>query len=330
MRAAVLRLPTPVENHPLVLEDLPIPNADDSHVLIRVLACGVCRTDLHIVEGELPVRLNMLVPGHQIVGVVDDPGGSHFRKGDRVGVSWMGGVDGTCRYCLQQRENLCDSPVYTGYTVQGGYAEYVTARADFLAPLPQDLEPQLAAPLLCAGIIGFRSLRRADVKEGQSVGLFGFGSSAQLLMPVLRYWKCKVYVATREEIHQRAARDAGAVWVGGAMDCPQERLDAAITFAPSGDVVMAALRSLAKGGILAINAIHLDRIPEFDYDSLLWGEREIRSVANMTRADTAAFLSLAFSIGITPKVTRFALHEANEALAAIKHDQIDGSVVLIP
>ncbi len=246
-----------------------------------------------------------------------------------MGVSWVGGTDGTCWYCQRGKENLCDSPTFTGYTVDGGYAEYATARADFVFPLPAALDDLHAAPLLCAGIIGFRSLRVAEVQPGERVGLFGFGASASLAIDVLHAWKCEVYVSTRGESH----RNSRVRWEPpGSAPKPKSRppnSTAQITFAPSGDVVIAALSSLRKGGVVAINAIHLDRIPQFDYDSLLWGERQIRSVANMTRADARDFLQIAAEIGMRPKVTAFRLEEANEALLAVKRDAIDGAAVLV-
>ncbi|HEV3150266.1 MAG TPA: zinc-dependent alcohol dehydrogenase family protein [Acidobacteriaceae bacterium] len=330
MRAAVLRSPAPVDTNPLHIEELPMPVPVDNEVLLKVLACGVCHTDLHIVEGELPPRLPWVIPGHQIVAEVIDPRGSSQQKGARVGVSWIGGTDGTCAFCLGGRENLCDHPTYTGYTHQGGYAEYTTARADFLSLLPEGLSNNDAAPLLCAGIIGFRSIRVAEAKRGQRVGLFGFGSSAQLVIEVLRSWDCKVYVSTREPQHQQLARQLGAEWVGGGTDVPPVALDCAVTFAPVGEVVIAALRSLVKGGILAINAIHLDRIPEFDYDSLLWGERQIRSVANMTRQDARDFLKIAADIRLKPSVVTYPLERANEALQIIRHDQFTSPSVIVP
>jgi propanol-preferring alcohol dehydrogenase len=293
-----------------------------------VRACGVCRTDLHIVEGELPPRRRPLIPGHQIVGEIAGGSAPGLPAGARVGVSWLGGVDGTCPYCRRGEENLCDAPVFTGYTVDGGYAEYAVARADFVHPLPAALDDLQAAPLLCAGIIGFRSLRIAGVEPGDRVGLFGFGASAHLAISVLHAWKCSVYVSTRGVSHRRLAASLGAAWVGGENDRPPVELDRAITFAPSGDVVVAALSSLRKGGVVAINAIHLDRIPQFDYDRLLWGERQIRSVANMTRADARDFLRIAADIGLRPKVTAFPLDQANQALRALKRDSIDGAAVV--
>ena len=299
------------------------------HVLLRVRACGVCRTDLHIVEGELPPRCPQLIPGHQIVGDVVEGATAELPVGARVGVSWIGGTDGSCWYCRSNMENLCDAPTFTGYSVNGGYAEYALARADFVFPLPSALDDLHAAPLLCAGIIGFRSLRVAGVEPGERVGLFGFGASAHLAIEVLHAWKCDVYVSTRGASHRRLAESLGAKWVGAETDKPPVELDRAITFAPSGDVVVAALGSLRKGGIVAINAIHLDRIPQFDYDRLLWGERQIRSVANMTRADARDFLQLAAEIKLHPKVTSFTLDQANEALAAVKSDAIDGAAVIV-
>jgi propanol-preferring alcohol dehydrogenase len=282
------------------------------------------------VDGELPQRKQPLIPGHQIVGDVVDGATSELPLGVRVGVSWIGGIDGTCPYCRRGLENLCDAPVFTGYTVDGGYAEYAVARSDFVYALPPDLDDLHAAPLLCAGIIGFRSLRVAGVEAGDRVGLFGFGASAHLAIAVLRSWNCKVYVSTRGTSHRQLAASLGAEWVGGETDKPPVELDRAVTFAPSGDVVISALSSLRKGGTVAINAIHLDRIPEFDYDRLLWGERQIRSVANMTRSDARDFLQIAAAIHLQPRVTVFSLDRVNDALAAVKNDAVDGAAVIIP
>jgi propanol-preferring alcohol dehydrogenase len=287
-----------------------------------VEACGVCRTDLHIVAGELKPLRDAVIPGHQIVG-------RDVKTGARLGVSWLGGVDGTCDLCRKGLENLCDAPVFTGYSVNGGYAGFAVARADFCVPLPDDPPAEQLAPLLCAGIIGFRSLRVAGVERGDRVGLFGFGASAHLAIDVLKSWNCEVYVSTRGESHQRLARELGAVWVGGATDHPPVALDRAVTFAPVGEVVIAALASLRKGGVVAINAIHLDRIPEFDYDTLLWGERQLRSVANMTRQDAHDFVKLAVDIGIRPRTRSFPLDQVNDALAAIRHDEVNGAAVVV-
>ncbi|PYV68976.1 MAG: alcohol dehydrogenase [Acidobacteria bacterium] len=361
MKAAVLTTPSPISQFPLQIEDVPTPSPRPGHVLVRVLACGVCRTDLHIVEGELPACNPRVIPGHQIVGEVIagdfDTGAGHVGAalqarpvehsstrspsadktvpkdlplGSRVGVSWLGGTDGTCTYCRRNMENLCDFPTFTGYSVDGGYAEYALARADFCFPIPPQLDDLHAAPLLCAGIIGFRALLVAGVEKGERVGLFGFGASAHLTIHVLKSWDCEVYVSTRGESHRKLAESLGATWVGTEREKPPVELDRAVTFAPSGDVVVAALSSLRKGGVVAVNAIHLDRIPQFDYDRLLWGERQIRSVANMTRADARDFLQLAAQIKLKPKVTLFPLAQANEALLAVKNDSIDGAAVILP
>ncbi len=326
----VLREPMPIEQRPLRAEEIALAPLQSGHVRIRVRACGVCRTDLHIAEGELPARHPAIVPGHQIVGDVVESAGPLHEIGSRVGVSWLGGVDGTCSYCLGGAENLCDTPTFSGYDVNGGYADYVDARGDFALPLPSELEDLQAAPLLCAGIIGFRALRIAGVLPNERVGLFGFGASAHLALSVLHHWGCEVYVSTRGRSHQEFARKLGAAWVGDAADLPPQPLDRAITFAPAGEVVISALASLRKGGVLAINAIHLDRMPQFDYDRLLWGERQIRSVTNMTRGDAHDFLALAAHIGIRPVVETFPLEQANEALWALKRDEINGAAVLLP
>jgi len=275
MKAAVLSAPQEIAKRPLHMVEIPQPEAKPGHVLLRVRACGICRTDLHVVEGELPVRPEGIIPGHQIVGEVVAGATKEIPPGSRVGVSWLGGTDGACFYCQRGLENLCDSPTFTGYSVPGGYAQYALARADFIFPLPDALDDLHAAPLLCAGIIGFRSLRVAGVEPGERVGLFGFGASAHLAIAVLQAWKCEVYVSTRGESHRKLAYSMGATWVGSETEKPPVELDRAITFAPSGDVVIAALASLRKGGVVAINAIHLDRIPQFDYDRLLWGERQL-------------------------------------------------------
>ena len=339
MKAAVLTSPASISTSPLKLEDVPTPDPQPGHVLLKVLACGVCRTDLHIVEGELPPLHPRVIPGHQIVGemiAADEHGDTGVlaraggNKAGLVGVSWMGGTDGTCSYCRRSMENLCDNPTFTGYTVNGGYAQYALVRADFCFPIPAQLDALHAAPLLCAGIIGFRALRVAGVEKGERVGLFGFGASAHLAIRVLQAWNCEVYVSTRGESHRKLAESLDATWVGAEQDKPPVELDRAITFAPAGDVVIAALSSLRKSGVVAINAIHLDCIPQFDYDRLLWGERQIRSVTNMTRADARDFLALAAEIKLKPQVTTFPLAKVNEALQAVKNDAIDGAAVVVP
>jgi propanol-preferring alcohol dehydrogenase len=296
----------------LQMGEVPRPRVEPGHVLLRVLACGVCRTDLHIVEKDLPPLCSELIPGHQIVGDVIGGATAELPMGSRAGVSWMGGVDGSCWFCRHEMENLCDKPTFTGYTVNGGYAEYALARADFTFPLPPGLNNVHVAPLLCAGMVGFRSIRVAGVQPGEKVGLFGFGSCASLVIEILRAWKCEVYVVTRGDSHRKSAEKFGAKWVGAEDAKPPVTLDRAITFAPNGKVVVSALASLRKGGVVAINAIHLDQMPAFDYDSLLWGERQIRSVANMTRGDANDFLKIALDLKIRPDATVFTLDDANE------------------
>ena len=330
MRAAVLQSPKPIGERPLSVVNVAVPEWKPGQLVLRVLACGVCRTDLHIVEGELAPKVPSIIPGHQIVGEVVEGERGEIKAGSRVGVSWIGGTDGTCPYCRRGEENLCDDLTFTGYSVPGGYAEYASVRADFAFSLPPELDDLHAAPLLCAGIIGFRSVRVAGVQRGERVGLFGFGASAHLVISVLQAWDCEVYVSTRGESHRRLARELGATWVGSETEKPPVSLDRALTFAPSGDVVVAALSCLRKGGVVAVNAIHLDHMPQFDYDSLLWGERQIRSVTNMTRDDARDFLRIAGEIGIQPKVRTFPLDQVNEALLSVKKDAIDGAAVVVP
>jgi propanol-preferring alcohol dehydrogenase len=330
MKAAVFAPGRATSGSFLQLQDVPRPQLEAGRILLRVVACGVCRTDLHIVEGDLPPLKPQLIPGHQIVGEVVEGATVQLPLGARAGVSWIGGVDGDCWYCHRGMENLCDHPTFTGYTVDGGYAEYALVRADFAFPLPAGLDDVHAAPLLCAGIIGFRSLRVAGVEPGERVGLFGFGSSASLAITILRSWKCDVYVASRGDSHRNLARSLGAAWVGKEDEKPPVELDRAVTFAPSGKVVVSALASLRKGGVVAINAIHLDQMPAFDYDKLLWGERQIRSVANMTRQDARDFLEIAGSLNIRPQVTVFPLEDANSALLAVKEETNRGSAVIVP
>ena len=330
MKAAVFTAPHSGDAAFVTMHDVPVPTVRAGYSLLRVLACGVCRTDLHIVEGDLPPVRPVLVPGHQVVGEIVHGGTPALPEGSRAGVSWLGGVDGTCWYCLHGKENLCAQPVFTGYSVDGGYAEYVLVRTDFLVPLPGPMLPVDAAPLLCAGIIGFRSLRVAGVEPGERVGLFGFGSSASLAIQVLHSWNCEVYVATRGQAHRDEATAHHAQWVGKENDAPPVTLDRAITFAPSGKVVVQALASLRKGGVVAVNAIHLDQMPAFNYDTLLWGERQIRSVANMTRQDASDFLALAHQIKIRTRTRTFKLEEADAALHLLKTGEDGRSFVLVP
>lgn len=330
MKAAIFGSSRSNSVRPLQLEDVPEPPFIAGHLKLRVRACGACRTDLHIIKGELPARRQRLIPGHQIVGEIVDGATDEFPLGMRVGVGWMGGVDETCPYCEAGAENLCDTPVYTGYTVDGGYAEYAMVRSDFAFPLPDSLDDVHAAPLLCAGIVGYRSLRVAGVEPGDRVGLFGSGSSAHLAISVLRALHCEVYVSTGSAAHRELAATLGATWVGSQHALPPVALDRAITFGPGGDLVTGALGSLRKGGVVAINALRPDRMPEFDHHELLWNERQIRSVTNYTRKNAIDFLQIAADIGLKPKVTVFPLDKVNEALAAIQDEEVAGSVVVVP
>ncbi len=331
MKACVLRAPAPVESNPLEWAEVPTPRPGAKQLRVKVRACGVCRTDLHVTEGELPPRKSPVIPGHQVVGVVDETGegARRFERGDRVGVAWLYHTDGTCEYCRSGRENLCDAPDFTGYTVDGGYAEYIVAPESFVYALPQGFADLHAAPLLCAGIIGFRCLRLAGVSSGARLGLSGFGAAAHVAIQVARHWGVDVYAFSREPRHAGLAAELGAVWTGGSFDQPPEKLDAVIVFAPAGELVPAALKTLKKGGAVVLGGIHMSPIPQFDYD-ILYHERVIRSVANNTRRDGEDFLKIAAEIPIHTETRLFAMAEANVALNALKHDEIRGAAVLAP
>ena len=329
MKACVLRAPARVETNPLEFGDVPEPRPSAGEVLVRVIACGVCRTDLHVVEGELPPKKSPVIPGHQVVGVVEEAGqgARRFARGARVGVAWLHKTDGTCEYCRRGEENLCDGPLFTGYSVNGGYAEWLVAPEAFVYPIPEGFPDEQAAPLLCAGIIGYRCLRMSEVGTGAKLGFYGFGAAAHVAIQVARHWGVDVYAATRDERHRKLAMELGAKWAGGTLEQPGEKLDAAIVFAPAGETVPAALRALRKGGRLILGGIHMSDIPSFPYE-LLYQERMIRSVANNTRADGEEFLTLAAKIPIHTRVETFPLREANRALNALKNDAIPGAAVL--
>jgi alcohol dehydrogenase, propanol-preferring len=370
MKACLLQSFARVETNPLAYVDVPTPQPGQGEVLVRVQCCGVCRTDLHVIEGELAPRKLPVIPGHQVVGVVQAFGGtgakysrlaagtgraaSRFRNrrsagrkekktrtapggsgkraaklaiGSRVGVAWLHCTDGTCEYCRSGKENLCDNPGFTGYTVNGGYAEYIVAREDFVYPIPERFADEQAAPLLCAGIIGFRSLRLSGIKRGAKLGFYGFGAAAHVAIQVALHWNAEVYAMTRDVRHQKLAMELGAKWAGGTFDVPPQQLDAAIVFAPAGEIIPAALKALRKGGVLVLGGIHMSPIPSFDYD-LLYQERVIRSVANNTRQDGRDFLRIAAEIPIRTHVQIFPLRDANRALNALKNDAIEGAAVL--
>ena len=329
MRAMILREPRPISETPLELVELPIPSPGPGEVRLRVRACGLCHTDLHIVEGELALPKRPLVPGHQLVGVVEalGPRARRFQEGDRVGVPWLWETCGTCPACRRGAENLCETARFTGYHVDGGYAEAALVPEAFAYPIPDGFPDLHAAPLLCAGIIGYRALRVAEVRPGERLGLFGFGASAHIAIQVARYWGCEVFVFTRGAEHRRLAAALGAAWVGGAEDDLPEPLDRAVLFAPAGRLLPLALRAVRKGGTVAIAAIYLDRIPEFEY-GLLYGERTVRSVTAATRRDGEELLGLAPRIPIRTEVEAFPLAEANAALLRLKEGGLRAAGVL--
>ena len=315
---------------PLREADIPIPTPPPERVLIRVRACGVCRTDLHVVDGELSHPKLPLVLGHQIVGIVTEVGDrvQRFTKGDRVGVPWLGSTCDRCRYCQTGRENLCDDAQFTGYNLDGGYAEYAVASEQFCFPIPESYPDLQAAPLLCAGLIGYRSYRMTA--EAERIGFYGFGAAAHILIQVANYQQKPVYAFTRpgDTQGQQFARDLGAVWAGGSDELPPEKLDAAIIFAPAGKLVPAALKAVAKGGVVVCAGIHMSDIPSFPYN-ILWEERVLRSVANLTRRDGEEFLALAPQIPIRTRVEAFPLTAANEALESLRNGKINGAAVLV-
>ncbi|HWC18259.1 MAG TPA: zinc-dependent alcohol dehydrogenase family protein [Terriglobales bacterium] len=329
MKAMTLAHPGSIESRPLVLRDLVMPEPAEDEILVEVRACGICRTDLHVVEGELPPRLPNVIPGHQVVGRVVRCGSraQKYATGARVGIPWLHRTDGICEFCTRGRENLCPHALLTGWTVNGGYAEFLTAPEQFVYPIPENFSDLAAAPLLCAGIIGFRALRLAELHAGDTLGIYGFGAAGHVCIQVARHWDLRVVVCTREDKHRKLAAQLGAEWVGGASDDPPLALNAAILFAPAGELVSAALKNLKRGGTLVLGGIYMSPIPSFSYDLLYW-ERKIVSVANNTRQDGMDFLRIAAEIPIHTEIHRFPLEEANEALYELKHNGIRGAGVL--
>ena len=333
MRAMILERPAPAALGPLRAADLAIPAPSPGELRLRVTACAVCRTDLQLCVGDLAARVLPVVPGHQVVGVVDTVGDgvAGWTPGDRAGLTWLAGTDGTCRFCVGGRENLCQAAAFTGWDRDGGYAEFVTARADVAVRIPDSFPDLAAAPLLCGGVIGYRSLRVAGLgpsSAGARLGLYGFGASARQALQVARAWNVDAYVATRSPTERARALELGAAWAGTTDERPPVPLDAAVTFAPVGSVVAAALRAIDRGGIVAINAIHLDGLPAIPYEDLWW-ERSIRSVANVTRRDAAEFLELAARIGLITDIETHPLPDANVALARLEAGEIAGTAVLV-
>ncbi len=330
MKAMAVYAPAPIETAPLHAIELPDPEPGPGEILVRIKTCGVCRTDLHVAEGDLPPRHPRIIPGHEIVGAVERCGAgcARFAEGARVGVAWLRETCGQCAFCRRGRENLCRSARFTGYDRDGGYAERVAVREDFAFPIPDGMGDEAAAPLLCAGIIGFRALKRAEVRPGSTVGLYGFGGSAHIALQVLKHWRCRVFVMSRGGRHQELAEALGADWVGSATAPPPHKLDAAILFAPAGELVPPALEALERGGILAVAGIYLSSIPPLDYERHLFYERELRSVTANTRADAEEFLKSAAEIPVRTHTVPMHLRDANRALKMLKHDELKGAAVL--
>lgn len=330
MQAMVLKKPDKIEKNPLQLMDVFLPEIGPKDILVRVQACGICHTDLHTVEGELPLPKLPLVPGHQVVGIVEKKGAEakRFKLGNRVGIAWLNSTCGKCEFCKSGRENLCENAKFTGYHMDGGYAQYTVISEDFAYTVPETFSPTEAAPLLCAGIIGYRSLRLSEIKPGQRLGLYGFGASAHIVIQIALSWKCEVYVFTRSLEHQKLALDLGAVWAGKAEQIPEKKLHSSIIFAPAGELVPYALKALDRGGTLALAGIYMTPIPQLDYMEHLYYEKTLRSVANSTRKDGEELLKLAAEIPIRTQVTVFPLKEANRALQLLKQGKINGAGVL--
>ena len=332
MKAAVVDAQAPVATSPLCLRDVPDPEPGAGEVRVRVLACGVCRTDLHVIEGDLPSHKLPIIPGHQVVGVVDrlGPGAQRFKLGDRIGIAWLRHTDGTCRYCRSGRENLCETQRFTGYDADGGYAEYAVVPEGFAYAIPDGFGDAEAAPLLCAGIIGYRALERSETPRGGKLGIWGFGSSAHITIQVALARGCEVFVATRGERHRQLARELGAAWVGEAAESLPVKVDGGILFAPAGELVPVALRSIEKGGTLAVAGIWLSDVPALDYERELFYERNLRSVTANTRKDGEAMLAEAAAVRLRPRVTEFPLAEVNRVLQLAREDRLSGTAVLRP
>jgi len=330
MKAMLLKKFAPIDQDPLELTDVPMPEPGAEEILIRINVCGVCHTDLHTIEGELPDVKLPIIPGHQIVGNIEKRGSeaSCFKEGDRVGVAWLYSTEDNCKYAQQGKENLCDNARFTGYHVNGGYAEYIAIPEKFAYPIPSIFSDQEAAPLLCAGIIGYRALRISEIKPGQRLGLIGFGASAHVAIQVAIHWGCEVYVFSRSEEHRELARKLGATWTGTSNEDPPVKLNSIVNFTPAGPTVLDGMRLLDKGGTQALAGIYMSPIPEMDYVKYLYHERTLRSVANATRKDGNELLKIAAEIPIKTTTQVFPLEEANQALQLLKESKIDGAAVL--
>ena len=330
MQAMVLNKTDLTEKNPLLLKDAPVPQIGSKEILVWVQACGICHTDLHTVEGELPLTKLPIIPGHQIVGIVEKKGkeSRRFKTGERVGIAWLNSTCGKCEFCKSGKENLCELAKFTGYHLDGGYAQYIVIQEDFAYPVPDKLSPAETAPLLCAGIIGYRALKLSEIKPGERLGLYGFGASAHIAIQIAIHWNCEVYVFTRSAGHQKLALKLGAAWVGKAEQTPPKKLHSSIIFAPAGEIVPSALKSLNKGGTLALAGIYMTPIPQLDYTEHLYYEKTLRSVANSTRKDGEELFRLAEEIPIRTQVSVFPLKEANQALQLLKQGKINGAGVL--
>ncbi|MDD8016528.1 MAG: zinc-dependent alcohol dehydrogenase family protein [Acidobacteriota bacterium] len=330
MRAMAAAAFGAVENNPLSMADLPVPPAGPGKILVRVRRCGVCHTDLHVVEGELPAVKLPIIPGHEVVGTVEKrgEGAEKFREGDRVGVAWLHSACGECRFCREGRENLCDKARFTGCQVDGGYAEFLAVPEAFAYRLPEVFTDEEAAPLLCAGIIGYRALRLSSVRPGERLGLYGFGASAHVAIQIARHWGCEVYVFTRSEEHRELARSLGAAWTGNSKDIPPERMAGSIIFAPAGEIVSDALEGVERGGTVVTAGIYMTAVGRLDYARHLYQEKILRSVANATRRDGEGLLELASRIPVRTACRVFPLEEANAALQLLKAGRINGAAVL--
>jgi propanol-preferring alcohol dehydrogenase len=330
MKAMLLNKFALIDQSPLELTDVPMPEPGAEDILIRINVCGVCHTDLHTIEGELPDVKLPIIPGHQIVGIVEKMGSnaSRFKEGGRVGVAWLYSTEENCRYAQQGKENLCDNARFTGYHVNGGYTEYIVIHEKFAYAIPSIFSDQEAAPLLCAGIIGYRALRLSEIKPGQRLGLIGFGASAHVAIQVAIHWGCEVYVFSRGEEHRELARKLGATWTGTSNEDPPAKLDSIVNFTPAGPTVLDGMRFLDKGGTQALAGIYMSPVPEMDYLEYLYHERTLRSVANATRDDGNELLKIAAEIPIKTTTQIFPLEDANQALQLLKDSKIDGAAVL--
>lgn len=330
MQAMVLKKADLIERNPLQWQNIPEPQIGAKDILVRVQACGICHTDLHTVEGELPLSKLPLVPGHQIVGIIEKKGeyANRFKLGDKVGIAWLNSTCGKCEFCKSGRENLCENAKFTGYNVNGGYAGNCLISEDFAYPVSDKLSPAETAPLLCAGIIGYRALQLSEIKPGGKLGLYGFGASAHIAIQIATFWKCEVYVFSRSTEHQRLALELGAVWAGRTEQIPAKKLDSSIIFAPAGEIVPLALKALNKGGTLSLAGIYMTPIPQLDYTEHLYYEKTLTSVANSTRKDGEELLKLAEEIPIRTKISIFPLKDANQGLQLLKQGKINGAGVL--